>query len=524
MKRHAVAVALALVMLCASGAAATDIMLDFVNGLNTSGSITPGRPVTFYLRLTNEYDFNATYLHNGFVLYSSDATWEIPTAQFHGGLDTLFTVRNYECLNCSGQNADTLRFETSSTFGPGLPPYFSRVGYAITTQFTDTDVGHQICLDSVFIPPTGQWLWSYTDGAMIPPGWDGPHCYTIDDPQASCSCPNVGNVDGQPGINVSDVTYLVGYLFGGGSPPTSDPTCPLPNNGDVNCDMSVNIGDLTYFVAYLFGSGPAPCDPCGDVIPANDTMDASYFAWLLDQFEMAILDTGSSFFDYVNNPGIIEFDSTWMLGDTTYEIYEWRHFNDTAYMVQATPLPPAAAGETDEAGMPVRGMASPEANSRHTAIVHLTQTLIDGEIEIHDPEDLVIDGNTVKFAGKEFEFDEPWALDPPVADQVLEVANNTPTISADRLAQLCQGREWTTADHIVSVTQRRIRSYLAGTLLIEHEESMSLTFNHHAIYSCPDGELLSHELIFRFQVSSKQCIPGHPPIIREYAAEMSYHF
>ena len=68
-----------------------------------------------------------------------------------------------------------------------------------------------------------------------------------------------GNVDGDASgqINISDLTYLVAFLFNGGSE-------PLPNllAGDNNCDRVVNITDLTYLVAYLFSGGPEPCDPC----------------------------------------------------------------------------------------------------------------------------------------------------------------------------------------------------------------------------------------------------------------------
>lgn len=67
-----------------------------------------------------------------------------------------------------------------------------------------------------------------------------------------------GNVNGDPEgtINITDLTYFVSYLFGGGPAPV--PTMA----GDNNCDQTVNIADLTYLVNYLFGGGPMPCDPC----------------------------------------------------------------------------------------------------------------------------------------------------------------------------------------------------------------------------------------------------------------------
>jgi len=64
-----------------------------------------------------------------------------------------------------------------------------------------------------------------------------------------------GDVDGITGINISDVTYLVDYLFNGGPLPL-----PVLEAGDVNCEDGTNIGDLTYLVDYLFRGGPPPCE------------------------------------------------------------------------------------------------------------------------------------------------------------------------------------------------------------------------------------------------------------------------
>lgn len=62
-----------------------------------------------------------------------------------------------------------------------------------------------------------------------------------------------GDMDDLPGINISDLTYLVDYLFRGGPPPN-----PL-EAGNVNCIDDVDVTDLTYLVDYLFRGGPGPC-------------------------------------------------------------------------------------------------------------------------------------------------------------------------------------------------------------------------------------------------------------------------
>lgn len=74
-----------------------------------------------------------------------------------------------------------------------------------------------------------------------------------------CVDPIRGNVDGDAGeeVNITDLTYLVDYLFRSGYPPP----CPEEGNVDGDPGKSINIADLTYLVDYLFGGGPSPA-PC----------------------------------------------------------------------------------------------------------------------------------------------------------------------------------------------------------------------------------------------------------------------
>jgi len=70
-------------------------------------------------------------------------------------------------------------------------------------------------------------------------------------PNAGC-CVLRGNVDGAGDINVSDLTYLVTYLFQGGA----NPACL--EEADIDGSTAINISDLTYLVAYLFQGGADP--------------------------------------------------------------------------------------------------------------------------------------------------------------------------------------------------------------------------------------------------------------------------
>lgn len=69
-----------------------------------------------------------------------------------------------------------------------------------------------------------------------------------------------GNADGDNGVNVADLTFLVDFLFRGGLAP------PCQEEGDVDASGEINVADLTYLVDYLFRGGPAP-PPCDAVCP-----------------------------------------------------------------------------------------------------------------------------------------------------------------------------------------------------------------------------------------------------------------
>jgi hypothetical protein len=61
-----------------------------------------------------------------------------------------------------------------------------------------------------------------------------------------------GDANGDKKLNVSDVIYIINYLFKGGPPPN-----PL-ESADANCDSKISVTDVIYLINYLFKGGPKP--------------------------------------------------------------------------------------------------------------------------------------------------------------------------------------------------------------------------------------------------------------------------
>lgn len=65
-----------------------------------------------------------------------------------------------------------------------------------------------------------------------------------------------GDANGNALVNVSDVAYLINYIFNSGPAPS-----PV-EAADVDCNGLVNISDVVYLVSYVFSGTPQPCAGC----------------------------------------------------------------------------------------------------------------------------------------------------------------------------------------------------------------------------------------------------------------------
>lgn len=63
-----------------------------------------------------------------------------------------------------------------------------------------------------------------------------------------------GNVNGDGQVSLSDIVYLISYLYKYGPEPI-----PEVGIGDANCDGQTSLADIVYLINYLYKQGPPPC-------------------------------------------------------------------------------------------------------------------------------------------------------------------------------------------------------------------------------------------------------------------------
>ena len=151
----------------------------------------------------------------------------------------LFTVVN----TYMSDSADIIFF--GGTILWGYPFFPSGTGKMAQLRFIVQDTGAVIIDDRVM--PTGEFLsFCDTNYNFIYPQFTPLefHIYPAEDLP--------GDVNSDEAVTVSDVVYLVNYLFRDGPPPEFLPS------GDVNTDCQITIVDAVYVVNYLFRSGPSP--------------------------------------------------------------------------------------------------------------------------------------------------------------------------------------------------------------------------------------------------------------------------
>jgi len=162
--------------------AATSVSIDHIGGFFAPDTICVERPIFFYLRLTNETAVDLSHITNGFRIYSpDDVKWTAmigDTVGDPGGtqFDSGLFINHF---SISGSGADTVGFDGRADTGRGLIAGYNAIAYRVTIgPIALEHYGKQICIDSAWFPPAGEWLWSSKD-SLYQPTWNGPYCYTI---------------------------------------------------------------------------------------------------------------------------------------------------------------------------------------------------------------------------------------------------------------------------------------------------------------------------------------------------------
>jgi hypothetical protein len=81
------------------------------------------------------------------------------------------------------------------------------------------------------------------------------HNYLPSQQQVDVTGYMIGDANGDRMLDITDIVYLMNYLFVGGPAPETLAA------GDANCDGVVDDADVIYLINYLFASGPAPQCP-----------------------------------------------------------------------------------------------------------------------------------------------------------------------------------------------------------------------------------------------------------------------
>ncbi|MDH4156765.1 MAG: CRTAC1 family protein [candidate division Zixibacteria bacterium] len=187
-----------------------------------------------------------------------------------------FGVKAYVTATISGAPVRQMRELTSQTGRVVQPPLELHFGLGDAAAVDSILVEWPSGLTDTLLNVDGDQFLVVTEGLTLDLDGDGilggddncPLDYNPDQedtdgvpPGDSCCCRgHSGNANNDPDdkVNISDVSYVLAYLFGIPSGPP--PACPAEGNANGGPDSKVNISDVSYLLAYLFGipSGPPP--------------------------------------------------------------------------------------------------------------------------------------------------------------------------------------------------------------------------------------------------------------------------
>lgn len=130
----------------------------------------------------------------------------------------------------------------------------SRLGNDVTTDTAGS--AYVVGGNTLKFDPAGNLLWTGTMGGLRIKLDSSGRVYVAGQTAADIRVIKYlqlkGDANGDRNLSVSDVIYIINYLFKGGPAPVS------VQAADANCDGSVSVSDVIYLINYLFKGGPAP--------------------------------------------------------------------------------------------------------------------------------------------------------------------------------------------------------------------------------------------------------------------------
>jgi len=121
-------------------------------------------------------------------------------------------------------------------------------GYLATLCFRITSDTGTVTVDSTFFPPNDRLTFVTSE----PKGYTPIFVKAV----IPITAYKPGDTDHNMNVNVSDVIYLINYLFKNGP----DPYPLVAADVDASCD--IRVADAIYLINYLFKGGPAPKPGC----------------------------------------------------------------------------------------------------------------------------------------------------------------------------------------------------------------------------------------------------------------------
>jgi len=252
-----------------------------------------GNPAYEYSYMSEENTKDGNYAISMFIDQIQSYlpfTMPIEVTAFYGGTDTTFTVFN-------NLRSQLFQFElpqapTQILIDPNekilrevvFDPEFKV--HVIGKELADANVGTPYQVDFESIGGTPPFTWSKASG-QIPygltfnagsnPNLNGIPTYASSfnfalkvedssDPVQSSQftfnltvnppLPICGDLNTDQTVNISDIVYLINYIYLNGTEPDNE------LKADVNCDGKISLTDVIYLVNYVFRGGADPCADC----------------------------------------------------------------------------------------------------------------------------------------------------------------------------------------------------------------------------------------------------------------------